>query len=298
MYALTFPGQGAQDPKMLDGVEQLQSFPARYRYVCERTGIDLLRALRGPDAAILRRNSISSLLTVLVGTLSLDAFSARQTSQPECYAGYSVGQWSAMYAAGMLTFEALIDVVLERARLMDACNSASPRGMCAVIGLPQERIESVLSDLRSAGHEVHLANYNCLGQYTIAGTQSAIEAAEQHIAALHPKKLVRLQVEGAWHCPLLAAAEAQFAQTLERVPLREPCAPVIDNVTGAWLPREPTALRRQLSRHLSHAVRWESGVKTMLAIGCQRFVEVGYGSVLTRFGFFIDRRIAFESFYV
>jgi [acyl-carrier-protein] S-malonyltransferase len=298
MYALTFPGQGAQDPKMLDGVEHLGAFADRHRYIYERTGIDLLRALRSGETDILRRNSSSSLLTVLVGTLSLDAFNAAHTDTPACYAGYSVGQWSAMYAAGMLTFETLVDILVERARLMDECTATSPRAMCAVIGLPQEAIERELSALREAGFSIYLANLNCLGQYSIAGTTSAIAAAEERIAALKPKKLVRLQVEGAWHCPLLAEAETRFAATLEGVSFDASRVPVIDNVTGDWLPREATALRRQLARHLSHAVLWERGVKTMLAVGCKRFVEIGYGNVLTKFGFFIDRKAVFESFYV
>jgi [acyl-carrier-protein] S-malonyltransferase len=145
---------------------------------------------------------------------------------------------------------------------------------------------------------VWVSNYNCVGQYTLAGTADAVAAAERALAELKPRKMARVPVSGAWHSPLLAEAHARFHAYLAAVPLAPPAVPVVDNVTGAWLPTERTALDRHLARHLDHPVLWEQGIKTLLAKGARRFVEIGYGNVLTKFGFFIDRSVEHQAFSV
>jgi len=170
--------------------------------------------------------------------------------------------------------------------------------MLAVIGLKAEVLENLCDGLRATSQRVWVSNYNCVGQYTLAGTAAAIARAEDALAALKPKKMARVPVSGAWHTPLLAAAHAGFAAYLAGVALAPANVPVVDNATGGWLPTERPALDRHLARHLDHPVLWEQGMRALLAEGAARFVEIGYGNVLTKFGFFIDRSVEHQAFYV
>ena len=294
---LTFPGQGAHDPQMLAGVRGLPAFAQRHAQVCEQAGIDPIRELERGNRGLIERNLLSSLLTVLTSSLMLDHFHLHNDSPAACFGGYSVGQWSALYAAGVLDFSSLVRVVAQRARFMDECVEAQPGGMCAVIGLAEPAVAAVLEELRAEGYPVFISNYNCVGQYSLAGTLAAIEHAKRRLAALKPKKLVHLPMSGAWHSPLLREAEEHFERYLQDEPLRTPSRPVIDNVSGDWLPSDAALLRQALAKHLSHPVRWQQSVRTMIAAGCSQFYEIGYGDTLTKFGFFIDRRQHYYPLY-
>jgi [acyl-carrier-protein] S-malonyltransferase len=296
--ALVFPGQGAHDVKMLDGVRELPGFAARYALVCDALRSSPLDEIAAGNAEYLNQNRVTALLTLLVSTLSLDAFSEKTGGRADFVSGYSVGQWTALYAAGAVSFEQLVEIVATRSALMDDCFVDVAGAMLAVIGLKAEVLENLCDGLRAKSYRVWVSNYNCVGQYTIAGAADAIDAAERAIADLKPRKVARVPVSGAWHTPLLASAHAGFATYLAGVVLGPTTVPVVDNVTGGWLPAERPALDRQLARHLDHPVLWEHGIKALLAKGAKRFVEIGYGNVLTKFGFFIDRSVEHQAFYV
>jgi [acyl-carrier-protein] S-malonyltransferase len=296
--ALLFPGQGAHNVKMLDGVRDLPGFAARYALVCDALGSHPLDEIAAGHAEYLNQNRVTALLTLLVSSLALDAFHEKTGRRADFVSGYSVGQWTALYAAGALSFEELVRVVARRSALMDACFTSIPGAMLAVIGLKAEVLENLCDGLRAKSHRVWVSNYNCVGQYTLAGTGEAIAHAETALVELKPKKVARVPVSGAWHTPLLAAAHTGFKAFLADVPLGTPTVPVVDNVTGGWLPTERPALDQQLARHLDHPVLWEQGIKALLAKGARRFVEIGYGNVLTKFGFFIDRSVEHQAFYV
>ncbi len=291
MLALLFPGQGAQDARMADGLRSHPQFASRYEAIREHAGMDVLCALEGGDVGLLNQNLSSSLLTALVSALSLDSYLESGCPPPDFIAGYSVGQWPAMYAAGMLLYEPMVGLLAQRARLMDACVEREPGAMLAVIGLPLAVIESLLTDLRAAGHRIFVGNYNCPGHYSITGTVTAIQCAEVALMRHKPRKLLRLPVAGAWHCPLLGDAADELARVLAEVRLQPPRVPVIDNVTGDWLPQDPVELHASLARHLVQPVRWERGIERLIRAGATRLIEVGYGDMLTKFGFFIDRSV-------
>lgn len=296
--ALLFPGQGAHDVKMLDRVRDLPAFAARYQLVCDALGSAPLDEIAAGHADYLNQNRVTALLTLLVSSLSLDVYREKTGRNADFVSGYSVGQWTALYAAGVLPFEQLVQVVAKRSQLMDACFADVPGAMLAVIGLKAEVLENLCDGLRAKSHRVWVSNYNCVGQYTLAGTGEAIAHAESALVDLKPKKVARVPVSGAWHTPLLAAAHAGFKSHLAGVTLGATTVPVVDNVTGGWLPAERPALDEQLARHLDHPVLWEQGIKALLAKGAKRFVEIGYGNVLTKFGFFIDRSVEHQAFYV
>lgn len=296
--ALLFPGQGAHDVKMLDGVRALPDFAARYQMVSDALRSAPLDELAAGNAAYLNQNRVTALLTLLVSSLSLDAYREKTGAAPAFVSGYSVGQWTALYAAGAVSFEQLVGIVAVRSALMDDCFVDIPGAMLAVIGLKAEVLENLCDGLRAKSHRVWVSNYNCVGQYTLAGTGEAIAHAETALVDLKPKKVARVPVSGAWHTPLLAAAHAGFQAHLAGVTLGPTTVPVVDNVTGGWLPTDRPALDLQLARHLDHPVLWEQGIRALLAKGAKRFVEIGYGNVLTKFGFFIDRSVEHQAFYV
>lgn len=295
--ALLFPGQGAHGPSMLDGVRQHSSFKYRYRLICDALGHDpLLRISRGDDPAFINANAVSSLLTVLASVISCDEWIAHNPP-PLAVAGYSIGQWTAQYAAGAIGFESLVEVIKQRAFLMDECCASVPGAMMAVIGVSPMVLSEFCQTLRSEGFDVVVSNYNCYGQYSLAGTINAIEAALARVDQLKPKKAIKIPTSGAWHCHLLAPAAAKFRQYLENVQFNETKFPVIDNVTGEFLPTRSDDIRDQLSRHVSNPVLWDKGLKTLISFGCKRLIEIGYENGLTKFGFFIDRSVAHTSYY-
>ncbi|MCH4894273.1 acyltransferase domain-containing protein [Sphingomonas sp. SFZ2018-12] len=293
--ALLFPGQGAQHPSMLDAVRAVPEFDARYALVRETVGSLVIdRVERGDDVA-LRSNKASSLLTILASSLAWLAWDRASDVRPSCVAGYSVGQWTALHAAGALDFETLVRVVSTRADFMDECMRGEPGGMYAVLGLPLGVVNDQLARLREDGHLVWVSNVNCPGNCSIAGTLTALAAAVECLAALTPKKLAPVPVSGAWHSPLLSTAADRFHDALLGIELAPTAIPIVDNVTGGWLADDPSERRAQLARHLTSPVLWQSGMQTCLA-SCRRFIELGHGGSLTKLGFFLDRRAEFETY--
>ncbi|MEM7129851.1 MAG: ACP S-malonyltransferase [Chloroflexota bacterium] len=291
-----FPGQGAHAVDMLDGVRHAPAYAERYEQVSCALDEDITRSLSKYQDKFLNRNEVSSLLTVLVGSLSYDLW--RNHEAPPAYiAGYSVGQWTGLYAANAISFTTLVDIVKTRALIMNECMKETPGGMIGVIGLKEGVIQNAVMQLQADGYVVEISNFNCLGQYSLAAAANAIQPTLVALQALEPRKVVELPITGAWHSSLLHPAKEEFAKYLETVSLASPQMPVIDNVTGQLLPAEMAELKRQLVKQISSPVRWQQGIETLIEQGCERFVEIGFGKLLTKFGFFIDRRRHHESFY-
>jgi [acyl-carrier-protein] S-malonyltransferase len=294
--ALLFPGQGAHCNGMLDAHVGTRNFDELYPIVGDVLGYSLLERV-GNDPESINANLVSSMLTVLASCLASKRFAEENKGVPDYVAGYSVGQLTALHVAGCFEFPELVRLVMVRAKLMDECFIATPGAMLAVIGLPQQLVEDICAGLESEGHQIWISNINCLGQYSLSGTGAAIAAAKLLLAEEKPKKLLDLPVSGAWHSPLLAACQASFAAHLDDRQWLTPQIPVVNNVTGEFMPDDPTLIKEQLVKHLTHPVRWEASLKMLVADGCTRFVEVGFGNTLTKFGFFIDRTATYEPFY-
>jgi [acyl-carrier-protein] S-malonyltransferase len=294
---LLFPGQGAHDLQMLEGVKHLACFSQRYELVCDLLESHPLQEIEQGNQAYINQNLVSSVLTLLVSSLLLDRYKESCGVQPAFLAGYSVGQWLALYAAGVVSYERLLEIVKARAMVMDGCFQEKKGKMLAVIGLPASTLKQLCQELETGGQTLSISNYNCAGQFSLAGTAEAVAVAYDRIQGMKPKKVVLLPVSGAWHCSLLAEAADAFRAYLQDIPLNKPELPVINNVTGDFLPASEAALKEQLALHLSSAVQWEKGIKTLIAHGSTEFVEVGYGNTLTKFGLFIDRSVQYKSFY-
>lgn len=290
-----FPGQGAHAPAMLDGIEATPLFTERYDLVCRALSVDVRQALAQQPVDFINRNEVSSLLTVLASAMAYDRWRQKE-EPPDWLAGYSVGEWTALYAAGVVDFPTLVDVVKTRAALMNACTAETPGGMIGVVGLAEPVVADVIQGLQAEGYFVAISNDNCLGQVSLACAADALQPALAALEAREPRRVLALPVAGPWHSALLCAAEAPFADYLAQIPLSPPQIPVIDNVTGQLLPTTLPELRRQLVKQLSSPVRWRQGIETLAALGCRRFIELGYGNLLTKFGYFINRTCRHETF--
>lgn len=285
---LVFPGQGAQQPGMLAPFVDAPGFDRHAATVSGLLGFDV-RELSGQPAEALSANLTSSLLTVLCSVLAL----ARLDMAPMAVAGYSVGQWTALHAAGVIDAETLFAVVAQRARLMDAALAeAEPSGMLAVIGVARPLVDAVCEQAHAEGLLLELCNDNAPGQFTLGGSLPGLAFAEQALAAHKPRVLKRLPVAGAWHGTLMAPVVAPLQAALDALVLQPARCPVVDNVSGGWW---TDGDRAALARQVAQTVRWQQGLRHLVAAGAKRCLEVGWGDVLTRFGFFIDRSVRHEA---
>lgn len=295
--ALLFPGQGSQNVAMLDALSSLRGFAEKYEVLCKCLDLDPIQLIRKEDADAINSNLISSGLTVLGSVLALDEFAQTSGSRPEIVSGYSVGQWTALYAAQVLSFSKLMELITYRATLMDKCSARRPGGMLAVIGVAPEPIQAVCDELSSSEKVIAISNFNCYGQYTLSGDLELMDVAQDSISKLSPKRLLRIPVAGAWHSSILDDAAAEFETYLRNCNLNRPVSQVIDNVTGDYLDTDPESMIITLAKHISHPVQWHKGMLRLLADGVSECIEIGYGNTLTKFGMFIDRSIEHRTYF-
>lgn len=284
--ALLFPGQGAQSEAMLDAIPS--------DLVNDTLGFDLLDEVR-KGAKSIHANLVSSLMTVLASVVSLDLLRRAEVGSVVGAAGYSVGQWVALYAAEAISLEQLIRIVQRRAAFMDDCAEKNPGGMIAVIGIGEAPLEECCAELRSRGMFVAIANYNAVGQYTLAAERRAIPAVMEEIQALKPIKCVQLQTAGPWHSELMKPAGEALAEFLQQETFNAAAMPVIDNTTGRFF--DTKIDKQRLADHVYQPVRWFSGIETLIHHGAEELIEVGFGNMLTKFGFFINRQVRHRTFY-
>lgn len=279
--AVIFPGQGVQEAGMLDPFRDSNEF-------AERCGIAEAALRCDPLSTDPNRNEVGSIQTILASSFAWENY--RQTNGlPGAIAGYSVGTWTALWAAGMIDFPTLIELAVKRACLMNAAAVDRPGAMLAVVGLGDEAIRDIVHRGHNADGEIHIANFNAPGNVTLAGESAALNRAEEMALEAGARQVKHLLVAGAWHSPMMSTAAKDFEAVLNTVSFATPDVPVFDNVTGDILPTEGHALRRQLAVHLAMPVQWERTVRSLIDMGCEQFVEIGHGNMLSRFGFFIDR---------
>ena len=290
--AYLFPGQGSQNIEMFAGK---LDYPAKQLHDIVRkiTGEDLRTGIRTSGKEYLQNNLISSLAIVTASAIALEQCTKKGYGKPSFYAGYSVGQWTALYAAGALPFDQLVSVIAHRAELM---NSSANGRMISCLGLSNSAIEEFCVLLETENKYCRIANFNCFGNITLSVAGEFKAEILARLAALGPKQLSPREGEGAWHCSLLTNARNSFRKYLNNISFQPVSIPVIDNCTGELLPDDPVRLRDQLADHLILPVRWEDGINTLIANGINTFLEVGHGSMLSNFGFFIDRNSKFISF--
>ena len=273
MKAFVFPGQGSQFTGMGQTLYQ-ESAKAREMFgrADDILGFKITDIMFEGDDQALRATAVTQPAVFIHSVVAAECAGI----VPDMVAGHSLGEFSALVAAGALTFEDALRLVSVRASAMQKACELNPGTMAAVIKGDSAMVEQVCSQTEGV---VVPANYNCDIQLVISGENAAVEKASAAIKAAGAKRVIPLSVGGAFHSPLMEPARQELAEAIERTPFSTPFCPVYQNVDA--LPhRDPEEIRRNLLMQLTSPVRWTQTVRNMVADGALSFTEVGPGSVL------------------
>jgi [acyl-carrier-protein] S-malonyltransferase len=222
---------------------------------------------------------------------ALRVMGEQEVDRPICVAGHSMGEFSALVAAGALSFKDGLELVRERGRLMKQADEHSPGGMAAILALQREQVEAIcVAAQEQSGEYVGVANDNCPGQIVISGATGALERAMELATEQGAKRATRLAISIAAHSPLMAEAAADFIRALDETPLSQPSIPLVANATAGPL-TDPDEIRDALGRQLTSPVRWTESMRWMIAQGVTSFIEVGPKEVLAGLLRRIDRKV-------
>ncbi len=283
MIAFTYPGQGSQAPGMGAAWVDEPSWEL-VEEAARATGRDVAFLLLEADAEQLRQTRNAQLATFVVSMLVLDAV-ARVGLLPNAHAGHSLGEYSALVASGVLDFAEAAFLVAERGEAMQMAAEEQDGTMAAVLGLADEEVEAACEE---AGPKVWVANYNAPGQVVIAGSPADVAEAGDLARGRGAKRVMKLQVGGAFHTPFMASAFDRLTKAIARADFQDPDAPVHANVDASAY-SQGRHWPRLLARQLTSPVRWHQTIRRLLDDGCGTFVELGPGSALTGLAKRIDR---------
>ena len=272
--AYVFPGQGSQFPGM---AKDLYESDARAKEMLEKAneilGFRITDIMFNGTPKELKATKVTQPAVFLHSTVLAKCYDG---FKPDMVAGHSLGEFSALAAAGAMDFEDALKLVSIRAQAMQKACEIKPSTMAAIIALPTEKVEEICA---SCSGVVVPANYNCDGQIVISGEIEAVNEACEKMKAAGAKRALILQVGGAFHSPLMEPARAELAEGIEKTVLKTPVCPVYQNVTA--LPStDPDTIKKNLLAQLTSPVKWTQTVKNMLADGAGYFMEIGPGTVL------------------
>ncbi len=275
MKAFVFPGQGAQFVGMgKDMYENSALAKEMFEKANEVLGFRITDLMFEGTDEDLRQTKVTQpavfLHSVILAKTMGDKFA------PDMVAGHSLGEFSALVAAGALSFEDGLVLVSKRAMAMQKACEIEPSTMAAVLALDDAKVEEICASINGV---VVAANYNCPGQLVISGSIAAVEEACANMLEAGAKRALKLPVGGAFHSPLMEPARVELAAAIEKAQIVAPICPIYQNVTAS-AETDPMVIKAKLVEQLTAPVRWTQSVQNMIADGATLFVEVGPGKVL------------------
>ena len=275
MKAYVFPGQGAQFVGMgKDLYENVPQAKELFEKANEILGFRITDLMFNGTDEDLKQTKVTQPAIFLHSVIL--AKSLGDDFKPEMVAGHSLGEFSALVAAGALSFEDGLRLVAARANAMQRACELNPSTMAAVLGLADEKVEEICASIDGV---VVAANYNCPGQLVISGANEAIDAACEALKAAGAKRALKLPVGGAFHSPLMEPARVELEAAIEATTVSQPICAVYQNVDAKPY-TDPAQIKKNLVAQLTAPVRWTQTVQNMVADGVSSFVELGPGKVL------------------
>lgn len=290
MKAYVFPGQGAQ---FIGMGKDLYDNNAQCKELFEQAnsilGFEITKIMFDGTDEELKQTKVTQpaifLHSVILAKALGDSF------QPNAVAGHSLGEFSALVAAGSMNFEDGLKLVSQRAKAMQKVCEAEPSTMAAILGLEDGVVEKICNEINGV---VVPANYNCPSQLVISGSVSAVEEACEKLTEAGAKRALLLPVGGAFHSPLMEPAREELAKAIEGTPFKSPICPIYQNVTAAPTD-DPLVIRKNLIAQLTAPVKWTQIMLTMQKDGLEEVVEVGPGKVLQGLFKKVDRKMPTSS---
>jgi [acyl-carrier-protein] S-malonyltransferase len=288
-HAYVFPGQGSQFPGMGKEHYANSAFAKRlFEQANEILGFRISDIMFGGNEDDLKQTNVTQPAVFLHSVI---AFKSIDNVKPEMVAGHSLGEFSALVANGVLSFEDALNLVSIRAKAMQKACEVVPSTMAAVLALDDAKAEEICNEVQTETGEIVVpANYNCPGQLVISGTVKGIDIACERMKKAGAKRALKLPVGGAFHSPLMEPAKIELSEAINSTTFYNPTASIYQNVVAKAV-MDKDEIKKNLIDQLTGPVRWTQSIQAMIAEGCTRFTEVGPGKVLQGLILKIDKSV-------